>query len=181
MRRNGKIIKILFVCHGNICRSPMAEFIMKDIVRREHLEDYVMISSAATSTEEIWGSVGNPIYPQAMDMLNAHGIGVKGNELGCKNKRAQILTKADYDKYDMLIGMEQVNLRNMKRICGNDPLGKMSLLMDYTDRPGDVSDPWYTRRFDIAWRDIEEGCRGLLEYLYKKKRISPKDAGGDRL
>ncbi len=148
--------RILFVCHGNICRSPMAEFIMKDLVKREGLEDRFYIASAATSTEEI----GNPVYPQARRKLAEHGI-------GCAGKTSRQLTAADYGQYDLLIGMDQANMRNMGRICGGDPDGKLHLLLEFAGRSGDVADPWYTRDFDAAWRDIEEGCRGLLDRLEK--------------
>ena len=148
------MIKILFVCHGNICRSPMAEFIMKDMVNKAGLSEQFDISSAATSTEEI----GNPVYPPARRKLAEHGI-------ECSGKYARQLTNADYDKYDLLIGMDQANLRNMHHICGGDYSNKMHLLMDYTDSPGNVADPWYTRDFETTWRDIEKGCRGLLEHI----------------
>ena len=144
--------KILFICHGNICRSPMAEFVMKDLVRKAGLEGRFYIESAATSTEEI----GNPVYPPARRKLAEHGI-------GCAGKTARQLTNADYDKYDLLIGMDRANLRNMHRICGGDFVGKLHLLMDYTDHPGDVADPWYTDDFETTWRDVLAGCRGLLD------------------
>ena len=146
------MVKILFVCHGNICRSPMAEFVMKDLVKKAGLESRFHIESAATSTEEI----GNPVYPPARRKLAEHGI-------DCAGKRARRLTSADYDRYDLLIGMDRANLRNMSRICGGDPGEKMHLLMDYTGRPGDVADPWYTDDFETTWRDVSEGCRGLLD------------------
>lgn len=148
------MIKILFICHGNICRSPMAEFVMKDLVKKAGLEHRFVIESAATSTEEI----GNPVYPPARRKLAEHGI-------RCAGKTARQLRCADYDAYDLLIGMDRANLRNMERICGGDPDGKMRLLMDYTDRPGQVADPWYTGDFDATWRDVEDGCRGLLRQL----------------
>ncbi|MEY8388901.1 low molecular weight protein-tyrosine-phosphatase [Oscillospiraceae bacterium 38-13] len=144
--------KILFVCHGNICRSPMAEFVMKDLVNQARLEDQFQIASAATSTEEI----GCPVYPPARRKLAEHGI-------SCAGKTARQLTKADYAQYDLLIGMDRANIRNMNRICGGDPEGKIKLLLDYTDRPGDVADPWYTGDFDATWRDVLEGCQGLLK------------------
>ena len=144
--------KILFICHGNICRSPMAEFIMKDLVRKAGLEAQFHIESAATSTEEI----GNPVYPPARRKLAEHGI-------DCTGKTARQLTNADYDKYDLLIGMDRANLRNMHRICGGDFASKLHLLMDYTDRPGDVADPWDTDDFETTWWDVLEGCRGLLD------------------
>ena len=148
------MIRILFVCHGNICRSPMAEFVMKDLVRQAGLESQFHIESAATSTEEI----GNPVYPPARRKLAEHGI-------SCEGKRARQLTNGNYDQYDFLIGMDRANLRNMHRICGGDFAGKLHLLMDYTDRPGDVADPWYTDDFETTWRDVLEGCQGLLGQL----------------
>lgn len=148
------MIKILFICHGNICRSPMAEFVMKDMVKKAGLASEFQIDSAATSTEEL----GNPVYPPARRKLAEHGI-------GCAGKTARQLTRRDYDAYDLLIGMDQANLRNMRRLLGGDPDGKLSLLMDYTDRPGDVADPWYTRDFEATWQDVLDGCRGLLSHL----------------
>ena len=148
------MIKILFICHGNICRSPMAEFVMKDLVKKAGLEKQFQIDSAATSTEEI----GNPVYPPAKRKLREHGI-------DCTGKTAQQLRNNDYDAYDLLIGMDNANLRNMHRICGGDYAGKLHLLMDYTDRPGEVADPWYTDNFEITWNDVLEGCQGLLDSL----------------
>ena len=146
--------KILFVCHGNICRSPMAEFVMKDLVKKAGLEGQFQIASAATSTEEI----GCPVYPPARRKLAEHGI-------SCAGKTARQLTKDDYTQYDLLIGMDRANIRNMNRICGGDPDGKIKPLMDYTDRPGDVADPWYTGDFDATWRDVLAGCGGLLRAI----------------
>ena len=143
--------RILFVCHGNICRSPMAEFVMKDMVARAGRQAEFYIESAATSTEEI----GNAVYPPARRKLAEHGI-------GCEGKRARQLTRADYDRFDLLIGMDDWNLRNMHRICGGDPEDKMYLLMDFTDRPGEVADPWYTGDFEATWCDVVEGCEGIL-------------------
>ena len=143
--------RILFVCHGNICRSPMAEFVMKDMVARAGRQAEFYIESAATSTEEI----GNAVYPPARRKLAEHGI-------GCEGKRACQLTRADYDRFDLLIGMDDWNLRNMHRICGGDPEDKMYLLMDFTDRPGEVADPWYTGDFEATWRDVVEGCEGIM-------------------
>ena len=151
--------RILFICLGNICRSPMAEFVMKDMVKRAGAADQFEIASAATSREE----VGNPVYPPARQKLAEHGI-------SCKGKNARQLCAEDYSYYDLLIGMENANLRSMQRICGGDPKGKMHLLLDGTANPHDVADPWYTGDFDAAWHDIEIGCRSLLEKL-KKKRI----------
>ena len=146
--------KILFVCHGNICRSPMAEFVMKDLVKKADLEAEFHIESAATSTEEI----GNPVYPPARRKLAEHGS-------GCDGKTARQLRNEDYDQYDLLIGMDRANLRNMHRICGGDFDGKTHLLMEFTDRPGDVADPWYTDDFESTWQDVLEGCRRLLKWL----------------
>lgn len=148
------MIKILFVCHGNICRSPIAEFYMKDLVQREGLAKEFEIASAATSTEEL----GNPVYPPARRKLAEHGI-------NCHGKYARQMWGNDYAYYDLLIGMDQKNLRNMKRICGGDEEDKIHSLMEYTEHPRDVADPWYTRDFDATWHDVEEGCQKLLEYL----------------
>lgn len=146
--------KILFVCHGNICRSPMAEYVMKDLVQKAGLEDQFEIASAATSTEEI----GNPVYPPARNKLAQHGI-------SCQGHAARQLKRADYGRWDLLIGMDQTNLRNMNRICGGDPEGKIHLLMDYTARPGEVADPWYTGDFETTWQDVLLGCSQLLQQL----------------
>lgn len=151
-------MKIMFVCHGNICRSPMAEFIFRDMLRRNGLADKISVSSSATSTEEIWGDIGNPVYPPAKAELAKHG-------LSCEGKRAVQLQKSDYDKYDLFIGMDKANIRNMQRILGGDPDGKIRKLMEYTDRGGDVADPWYSGRFDVAYRDIYDGCEGLLRSI----------------
>lgn len=148
------MIKILFVCHGNICRSPMAEFVMKDMVRKAGLENQFHIASAATSGEEL----GNPVYPPARRKLAEHGI-------DCSGKTARRLRKSDYTQYDLLIGMDQANLRNMHRMCGGDPEGKLHLLLDFTNRPRNVADPWYTGDFEATWRDVEQGCQGLLQEL----------------
>ena len=154
------MIKILFVCHGNICRSPMAEFIMKKLVNEAGIADKFEIASAATSSEEL----GNPVYPPARRKLAEHGI-------GCAGKTARRITAADYTKYDLLIGMDNANMRNMSRAFGGDSEGKLKMLMDYTSRPGEVSDPWYTGDFERAYRDIDEGCRGLLTDLRAKFNI----------
>jgi len=148
--------RILFVCHGNICRSPMAEFVMKHLVQETGRSDDFHIESAATSTEEI----GNSVYPPARRKLAAHGI-------GCQGKTARQMTPGDYDRFDLLVGMDSWNIRNMNRICSGDPDGKIVMLMDYTDRPGDVADPWYTGDFEATWRDVLAGCRGLLDSLIK--------------
>ncbi len=153
---------ILFVCHGNICRSPMAEFVMKDLVKKAGLEAEFHIESAATSTEE----TGNPVYPPARRKLAEHGI-------SCAGKTARRLTGADYANWDLLIGMDRANIRNMTRICGGDPDGKLHLLMEYTARPGEVADPWYTGDFEKTWRDVLEGCRGLLEICGRDLKEEP--------
>ena len=157
--------RILFVCHGNICRSPMAEFIFKNMLAERGLEKEFYIASCATSTEEIWNGVGNPVYPPAKAELARHGI-------SCEGKRAVQLQKSDYEKYDLLIGMDNANLRNMHRMLGGDPEGKIHKLMDFTSRGGEVADPWYSDRFDVAFCDISEGCRGLLQALLQNKNIS---------
>ena len=146
--------KILFVCHGNICRSPMAEFVMKDLVQKAGLENQFHIESAATSTEEI----GNPVYPPARRKLAELGI-------SCQGHAARQLTRKDYDRFALIIGMDFANLRNMRRMCGGDEKNKIHLLMDYTHRPGEVADPWYTGNFEATWQDVLEGCQGLLDSL----------------
>ena len=145
-------LRILFVCHGNICRSPMAEFVMKDLVSKAGLDDDFYIESAATSTEEI----GNSVYPPARRKLAEHGI-------GCQGKTARQMTRSDYDRFDLLVGMDSWNIRNMKTICSSDPKGKIVKLMDFTKRPGDVADPWYTGDFEATWEDVLEGCQGILD------------------
>lgn len=154
------MIKILFVCHGNICRSPMAEFIMKYLVEERGLSGEFYIASAATSTEEI----GSRVHHGTAAILDRLGIDYSG-------KRARQMTKKDYQDYDMLIGMDEWNMRNMNRIAGGDPEGKLHLLLDFTDRPGDVADPWYTRNFEVTYRDIMDGCEGLLAYLEENGMI----------
>ena len=148
------MVKILFICHGNICRSPMAEFVMKDLVKKAGLAAQFRIESAATSREEL----GNPVYPPARRKLAEHGI-------ACEGHAARQLTRRDYDEYDLLVGMDQANLRDMHRICGGDPEGKLSLLMEHTDRLGNVADPWYTGDFEATWQDVLAGCQGLLREL----------------
>lgn len=153
--------RIMFVCHGNICRSPMAEFILRDMAEQEGIK--LSVASSATSTEEIWNGIGNPVYPPAKAELARHG-------LSCEDKRAVQLQRSDYDKYDLFVGMDSANIRNMHRILGGDPANKIRKLMDYTDRRGDVADPWYSERFDIAYCDIYDGCTGLIATLKKEER-----------
>ncbi|MCI8402014.1 MAG: low molecular weight phosphotyrosine protein phosphatase [Lachnospiraceae bacterium] len=143
--------KILFVCHGNICRSPMAEFVLKDMVKKANLTDRYEIASAATSTEEI----GNPVHHGTRNLLRRQGISTEG-------KYARQMTRRDYDKYDYLIGMDQWNIRNMTRICGGDPDHKICRLLDFTDCPADIADPWYTGDFDTTYADVVRGCQALL-------------------
>lgn len=143
--------KILFICHGNICRSPMAEFVMRELVKKAGLSPQFYIDSAATSREEI----GNPVYPPARRKLAEHGI-------SCAGHAARQLTRQDYADYDFLVGMDSANLRDMHRICGGDPDGKISLLLDHTARPGNVADPWYTGDFQATWLDVLAGCQCLL-------------------
>ena len=167
-------IKVLFVCHGNICRSPMAEFVFKDLIKERGLDSEFYVESAATSSEECWNGVGNPVYPPAKQELYRHGIGVPGNELGVSAKRARQITREDYEKWDLIIGMERLNLTGMKRILGDDRLGKIRLLMDFTGRPEDIDDPWYTGDFSGVYKQILEGCEALLDYCLRD-RISSTD------
>ncbi len=147
------MIKILFVCHGNICRSPMAEFVMKDMLYKRGLNSEYEIASAATSREEI----GNPVYPPARKKLAENGI-------GCAGHHARQITRADYARYDLIVCMDFDNIRNTCRITGGDPDHKIVLLLDYTNRTGEeVADPWYTGNFDDTWKDIVEGCAALIE------------------
>ena len=155
-RDTNSTIKILFVCHGNICRSPMAEYVMKDMVRRAGLQGRFEIASAATSYEEI----GNPVYPPAVRELARHGI-------GCRGHAARHMEREDYARYDYLVGMEPVNLRNMNRICGGDPEGKIRLLLSFAGRGEAIDDPWYTGRFEEVYRQIEEGCAAMLDQLIR--------------
>lgn len=152
--------RIMFVCLGNICRSPMAEFIFRDMVKQKGLENEFFIASSATSTDEIIGGIGNPVYPPAKRELLSHGI-------SCEGKRAVQLKWEDYEKYDLFVGMDSSNIRNMHIILKGDKQKKIRKLMDYTSRRGDVADPWFTERFDIAYRDIYDGCEGLLKALLK--------------
>ena len=148
------MIKVLFVCHGNICRSPMAEFLMKDMVEKRGLSDRFYIESAATSTEEI----GNPVHHGTVGILSGLGI-------SCSKKRARLMSRVDYDRFDFLIGMDHYNIRNMNRICGGDPEGKISLLLSFAGEDRDVADPWYTGDFDKTYDDIKRGLEAFLEKI----------------
>lgn len=147
----------MFVCHGNICRSPMAEFVLKDMVQKLGIADEFYISSTATSTEEIFCGRGNPVYPPAKEELKKHGI-------SCDGKRAVQLKVSDYDKYDLFIGMDSANIRNMSRILNGDKEDKIRKLLDYA-YGGDVADPWYSGDFKATYRDVLAGCEGLLRSL----------------
>ena len=157
-------IKVLMVCHGNICRSPMAEFILKDMVARRGIADRFKIASAATSTEEIWNGVGNPVYPPARAELAKHGI-------SCEGKRAVRLKASDYDEYDYLIGMDSMNIKNMERMTGHARGEKIHKLLEYAGSSADCKDPWYTNRFEETYRDIVTGCTAFLEYLEQQGKL----------
>ena len=146
------MIRILFVCHGNICRSPMAEYIFKEMMREKHVERLFSADSAGTSAEEL----GRPVYSPAKRELERHGV-------PCPLRRARVLTAADYQRYDYIIAMEQYNVRNMLRIFGGDPNNKISRLLDFTPRPGDIDDPWYSGDFDTVYKQIREGCAAMLD------------------
>ena len=148
------MIKILFVCHGNICRSTMAECVFTDLAAKRGIADRFEVDSAAATREEL----GNPIYPPAARKLREKGVPILPH-------RARLMTREDYGRFDLILGMDGENMRDMRRISGGDPEGKLRSLMDYTDRPGEVSDPWYTRDFEAAYRDILLGCEGLLDAL----------------
>ena len=148
------MIKILFICHGNICRSPMSEYVMKDLVEKRGLSDCFYIDSAATSTEE----TGNRVHRGTREKLREKGI-------FCGDHRARQMTRADYGEFDYLIGMDTWNVSNMERIAGKDPEKKIRRLLDFTEFPGDIADPWYTGNFDETYEDVSEGCQALLEYI----------------
>ena len=160
--------RVLFVCHGNICRSPMAEFIFKDMIEKRGLQSQFHIASAATSTEEIWNGKGNPIYPPAQAELRNHNIG-NTPYTNFSSKRARQVTREDYNQYDYLLCADYNNVRNTLRIVGNDSEGKVKLLLDFVDederRSSSIADPWYTNRFDETYRDIVMGCEALLSFL----------------
>ncbi len=158
------MIKILMICHGNICRSPMAEFILKHMVTQRGIANHFEIASAATSTEEIWNGIGNPIYPPAQKELQKHGIRYD------ENKRAVQLKKADYDYYDYLIGMDAMNIREIERITGHRG-GKISMLLSYAGSNAGIRDPWYSGCFDETYRDVVKGCTAFLEFLQIEGKV----------
>ena len=149
--------KILFVCLGNICRSTMAEYVMKYLVKEQGLEERFQIDSAGTSDEE----TGNPVHHGTRRRLQQAGI-------PCGGHRARQMTAADYLAFDLLVGMEDANLRAMRRIAGGDPEGKIHKLLDFSGRGGDIADPWYTGNFDVTFDDVMEGCQALLAYCKGK-------------
>ncbi len=150
--------KIMFVCLGNICRSPMAELVCKDMLKKAGREGEFFISSAATSSENVWDGVGAPVYGPIKKLLESKGI-------SCAGKRAQVLTQADGDKYDLFLCMDESNVRNVKRILGERHAQKCKKLLSYAGESGDVADPWYTRDFQKAYDDIYRGLQGLLKTL----------------
>lgn len=147
-------MKILFVCHGNICRSPMAEFVMRDLLEKRGLTDKVEVASAATSSEEL----GNPVHSGTRKKLAEVGI-------SCAGKTARRIATADYDDFDVIVGMDEANVRNMLRVFKGDPEGKVFKLLEFADRADDVADPWYTGNFDKTYEDVVAGCTGLLGWL----------------
>ncbi len=155
------MFKIMFVCHGNICRSPMAEFIFKDLLEKRGLTEKYYVSSSATSTEEIWNGIGNPVYPPAKAELKKHGI-------SCDGKRAVQVTRSNYVNYDLLVVMDSNNMRNIMRIIGSDPDKKVHKLLKFAGVDRDVSDPWYSGDFTTCYNDILLGCTALLDTLESK-------------
>lgn len=149
--------KIMFVCHGNICRSPMAEFIFKDMVKKLGRAEEFDVASSAVSTEEIWGNVGNHVYPPAKTELQKHGI-------SCEGKRAQLLTEADGEYYDLLLCMDESNVRRARKIVGAKNAEKCKKLLDFAGG-GEVADPWYTGDFTATYQDLVKGLEGLLKTL----------------
>lgn len=148
------MVKIIFVCLGNICRSPMAEFIMKDMVKKSGLESHFEIASAATSDEEH----GNPVYPKAAEELKKHKI-------SCEGKTARQIQKSDYAYYDFIVVMEKSNERDARRILGSDPQKKIVRLLDFSEKPQDIADPWFTGKFSEVYKQIKSGCEDLLMYI----------------
>lgn len=160
------MIKVLFICHGNICRSPMAEYIMKDILEKRGLQDRYEVASAATSTEEIWRGMGNPIYPPAQAELRKHGIG-QTTYTDFQGKCARQVTRADYEYYDYILCAETVNVKNVLRITGPDTEGKVRRLLENSACPRDIADPWYTGDFGATYRDIVEGVENFLQSMHE--------------
>ena len=160
MRGYATMIKVLFICHGNICRSTMAEYVMKALVNKSGLSDTFFIDSAATSREEI----GNPVHYGTRHKLEEVGI-------YCGNHKARQMQKHEYDEYDYIIGMDSANIRNLNRMLKNDPEGKIYKFLTFAGSGRDIADPWYTGNFDETYRDVEEGCEGFLEYLREKGEI----------
>ena len=148
------MIKILFVCHGSICRSPMAKYVLQDMVDKRGIADDFYIDCAAMTYEEI----GNPVYPPVRQVLNSKGI-------NCDGYAARHITQSDYRDYDYIIGMDAENMRDLKYEFPSDPEDKIYRLLDFTDRPRDIDDPWYTRKFDLCYEDVLKGCQGLLNHL----------------
>ena len=165
------MIKILFLCHGNICRSPMSEFILKDMVEKRGIQDQFEIASAATSTEEIWNGRGNPIYPPAQAELRKHKIGNTAYT-NFSGKRARQVTREDYGYYDYILCAETTNIRNTVRITGEDTEHKIKRLLDYSKDPRNIADPWYTGDFGVTYADICEGCESFLSWLEQEGYIS---------
>ena len=160
VREDENMIRVCFVCHGNICRSTMAQYIAQHLVTQSGMESNFYIDSAATSREEI----GNPVHYGTRRKLEAEGI-------FCGDHRARQLKKSDYDEFDFLIGMDTQNIRNMYRILGEDPEQKVYKLLDFTERKGDIADPWYTGNFDLTYRDVLDGCRGLLKFIEEQESV----------
>lgn len=148
------MIKLLFLCHGNICRSPMAEFVMRDLVRRKGLSGKIETASAALHRDVL----GWPPHRDTQEKLSEIGVSTEG-------KTAVLARREDYSQYDYLIGMDEENREDMRRLFGPDPAGKLHLLLDFTDHPRDVADPWYTHDFDVTWQDVNEGCEALLKHI----------------
>ena len=166
-------IKVLFICHGNICRSPMAEYIFKDMIEKRGLKDMFYVESRATSTEEIWGKVGNPLYPPARNELIKRGIGkTVYTDFTCK--RAEQVKRHEYSEYDYILCADSMNIRNTIRITGPDTEDKIKLLLDFSETPqrhGDsISDPWYTGDFEKTYDDIVEGLEGFMDYILNTKQ-----------
>ncbi len=154
------MLDILFICHGNICRSPMAEFVMKDLTERQGLAGKFQIASAATSREEF----GNDIHPGTRRVLEREGIPFS-------SRQARQITKSDYEAYDYIIAMDRANLRNLERLLGGDPEGKIFLFLEFAGEHRDIADPWYTGNFDETYRDIQQGCTALLEFLLQQHKL----------